>query len=55
MKLSSIPLSTMIAWAMQADLSTLKGGQDWDNKRWDTETLAFYNRQSLFDYVRSQP
>ena len=31
-------------WAMQADLTTLIGGQEWAARRWSSETLAFYNR-----------
>ncbi len=34
-------------WAMQADLSTLIGGQDWAERRWTSETLAFYNRREF--------
>ena len=29
---------------MQADLSTLIGGEEWAARRWTSETLAFYNR-----------
>jgi len=30
-------------WAMQADLSRLAGGEEWERGRWSSETLAFYN------------
>ena len=34
-------------WAMQADLTTLIGGQEWAARRWSSETLAFYNRAAF--------
>ena len=33
-------------WAMQADLATLVGGNEWAARRWTSNTLAFYNRRA---------
>ena len=38
-------------WSHAADLSTLKGGKEWANRRWDTETLVFYNRTAFNDWL----
>ena len=42
---------TVHAWAMQADLTTLVGGQEWASRRWSSETLAFYNRAAFAAWV----
>ena len=34
-------------WAMQADLATLIGGEEWAARRWSSTTLAFYNRSAF--------
>ena len=38
-------------WAMQADLSTLVGGQEWLERRWTSGTLAFYNRRVFAEWL----
>ena len=39
------------AWAMQADLNTLVGGQEWANRQWSSDTLAYYNRQEFASWL----
>jgi hypothetical protein len=41
-------------WAMQADLSTLIGGQEWNTRRWDTNTLYFYNRKAFAAWLAAR-
>jgi hypothetical protein len=41
-------------WAMQADLSTLIGGQEWADRRWTSATLAFYNRRAFATWLAKQ-
>jgi hypothetical protein len=42
------------AWAMQADLTTLIGGQEWADRRWTSATLAFYNRRAFATWLANQ-
>ena len=39
------------AWAMQADLNTLVGGQEWANRQWSSDTLAYYNRREFASWL----
>jgi len=41
-------------WAMQADLTALKGGQEWAARRWDSDTLAFYNRAAFAAWLSAR-
>jgi len=41
-------------WAMQADLTALKGGQEWAARRWDSDTLAFYNRAAFAAWLAAR-
>ena len=47
-ELGSATDATMRQWYAQADLSSLKGGRDYDAR-----TLAFYNRVAFFNWAKS--
>lgn len=36
-------------------INALIGGQEWNSRRWDSDTLVFYNRTAFREWLACQP